>query len=157
MKTLLHLILTVSAAVGALAGGYWTAAVLSAPAAPPPAFVVPMQVHQSPSKDGTLALDEDARESVSKAISRYGRIIANAEIYLDEAQHPATFHDSEAREQIRFSLKLTLDDGTRLSTKLRHAERHLLPRSIRESVRRCMQRYHLLEEQGRTAQGISNI
>lgn len=157
MNTLLNTLLIGLASVGAIVSGYWLAAFLSAPAAPPPAFKVPMQFHQSPNADGTQIINEEAQEAVIKAISRFGRKITHADVHLDTADVPATFHDANTKPKIRYTVNLILDDGVNISTKLRYSAPARLPKSITETVRRCMKRHSQFIDLDRSLKSITNI
>ena len=159
MKTILYAILATLGASAAVLTGCWLAATLSAPATPVVAALphVPLTIRQPSDEAGAVILSGEAEEAMRRAVARYARVVADAEIYLDGHQPPATFHHPGTGNMVQFSLTLTLKDGTRLATKPRHAKRTLLAKRVEEGVRRCMRRYAELTKQGLSPKGITNI
>ena len=159
MKTILYAILATLGASAAVLSGCWLAATLSMPAAPVVAALphVPLTIHQPSDESGAVLLGSEAEEAMRRAVARYAGDVADAEIFLDGHQPPATFHHPDIGHMVQFSLALTLKNGTRLTTKPRHAKQALLAERVEEAVRRCMRRHAELVKQGLSPKGITNI
>lgn len=159
MKTILYTILATLGASATVLAGCWLAATLSMPATPVAATLphVPLTIRQPSDEAGAVVLGREAEEAMRRAVARYASEVADAEIYLDGHQPPATFHHPGTGNMVLFSLALTLKDGTRLATKPRHAKQPLLAARVEEAVRRCMRRHAELTSRGLSPKGITNI